>query len=49
MIYNLLRKMADLGMDADVRYALNQFVQFVESGGAEGDFPGPSTFQPPSK
>ncbi len=33
--------MADLGMDADVRYALNQFVQFVESGGAEGDFPGP--------
>eukprot|EP00574_Skeletonema_japonicum_P010641 CAMPEP_0201714782 /NCGR_PEP_ID=MMETSP0593-20130828/1110_1 /ASSEMBLY_ACC=CAM_ASM_000672 /TAXON_ID=267983 /ORGANISM="Skeletonema japonicum, Strain CCMP2506" /LENGTH=152 /DNA_ID=CAMNT_0048204087 /DNA_START=184 /DNA_END=639 /DNA_ORIENTATION=- len=34
--------MADLvGMDADVRHAINQFVQSVESGGAEGDFPGP--------
>ncbi len=34
--------MADLvGMNADVRYAFNQFVQSVESGGAEGDFPGP--------
>ena len=33
--------MADLGMDADVPYAIHQFKQFVESGGAEGDLPGP--------
>ena len=33
--------MADLGMDADVPFAIDQFKQFVESGGAEGDLPGP--------
>ena len=33
--------MADLGMDADVPFAIHQFKQFVESGGAEGDLPGP--------